>query len=98
MAAYSLNDFVSDKKPLSHSEETDLLRLRDQLYDELRQATALAAVASRSEFFQETDIMENYLFALQSLISKAFETYSNMDNCLEEFSISKTKSIGEFHI
>jgi hypothetical protein len=83
MAVDSVNDRLSDQKCLSKIESSSLLNLRDKLYDELSQATALAVVANSEDFLDFHQIfIRDYLAVLRNSVAAALDTYKLLDDQL----------------
>jgi hypothetical protein len=83
MAHCSLNDHSSNQKPLLSTESPPLLDLRDKIYDELRQAAALAVVANSEDFLEFNEpFVRDYLEILQNFVVDALETYKLLDEHL----------------
>lgn len=86
MAHSSLNDHAFDQKSLSA--DLPLFDLRDRLFEELRQAAALAAVANSQDFLEFDDaLLQDYLWALRNLVISALERYSLMDERLDKLGL-----------
>lgn len=85
MACNILNDLSIQRKSLSSTEIPDLLDLRDNLYDELRQIAALTSVAVFTDFSNcSQNILEDYLFSIRGHAVNALEMYREIDKSLEQ--------------
>lgn len=86
MAHCSLNDHSFNQKPLLPTETPSLLDLRDKLFDELRHATALAVVANSEGFLDFKEIfVRDYLEILRNFVADALETYTLIDEHLDNY-------------